>query len=448
MLKSRQLGFTTEEAIDMLDDVLFTRNFNGLFIAQDLDTAKDIFSNKIELAWKNYPLQHFYKVDNNSARQIKFDFGDGTVSSITVDSSGRSGTFNRLHVTEFAQVCRKYPDKAKEIIEGSIPAIPLEGRADIESTADGDSGLFYDLFWEAWNRGAPTRPVEFKAHFFNWTYEDEEINLIHPENVPNEFKTYQLKHNLTDRQITFYYYKWLSLNKNWESLRKEYPTTPEEAFAYSGVKLFNQDKLAELKKNAIEGDKQGDWIYYESPRLNHRYVAGVDVSEGVGQDSSTIVILDFTPLKPKLVAIYANNHIASDMLAYEIKNGCSKYSMAFVAVERNNHGHATISKLKEIYPEEYIYQDQTGKYGWLTTLTSKPKMLFDLKTAIDDDLLEINSKQVLSEMMSYDKEELNKNRFDPEVTRHYDLLMATAIAFQMKNEFVKLGSVESYKPKW
>jgi hypothetical protein len=163
LLKSRQLGFTTDGCIDMLDASLWTPNFNGLLIAQDLDTAKDIFSNKIELAWKNYPLQAYYSCDANSARQLKFGYGDGTVSSITVDSSGRSGTYNRVHVTEFADVAKKYPDKAREIIEGTIPAVPTDGEVTIESTAQGAGGMFYDMFWEAYQRGEPTRPIEYKA---------------------------------------------------------------------------------------------------------------------------------------------------------------------------------------------------------------------------------------------------------------------------------------------
>ena len=50
---------------------------------------------------------------------MKFDFGDNTFSTITVDSSGRSGTFSRLHITEFAQVVKNFPDKAKEILDES-----------------------------------------------------------------------------------------------------------------------------------------------------------------------------------------------------------------------------------------------------------------------------------------------------------------------------------------
>ena len=71
ILKSRRLGFTTYGCIDMLDSSLWLPNFQGLFIAQDLDTAKDLFSNKIELAWKNYKMQSLYGCDTQSARQLK-----------------------------------------------------------------------------------------------------------------------------------------------------------------------------------------------------------------------------------------------------------------------------------------------------------------------------------------------------------------------------------------
>ena len=55
ILKSRQLGFTTLEAIDTLDDTLFTPNQECLFIAHNLDDAKSIFRKKIRFAWENLP---------------------------------------------------------------------------------------------------------------------------------------------------------------------------------------------------------------------------------------------------------------------------------------------------------------------------------------------------------------------------------------------------------
>src|SRR3990167_4443500 len=119
ILKSLQLGFTTEEAIDSLDDVLFTRNTDVLLIAHNLDAGKAIFDKKIELAWKNIPqeIRALYKVDASNAQTLKFEFGDGTFSSIVVDTTGRSGTFSRVHITELADMAKKYPDRVRDILE-------------------------------------------------------------------------------------------------------------------------------------------------------------------------------------------------------------------------------------------------------------------------------------------------------------------------------------------
>lgn len=232
ILKSRQLGFTTDEAVDSLDDALFNRNTECLLIAHNLDAGKAIFDKKIELAWKNVhaELRKLYKVDANTAQTLKFEFGDGSFSSIAVDTNGRSGTYNRIHITEFADVCKKYPNKVKDIIEGTIPAVPTDGRVDIESTSQGASGEFYDMFMYAWERGQPTLPVEFKAHFYNWTWDEEIETLEALVDLPEKFREYQKRNNLSDKEITYYYYKYLSLNRDWNSLHKEYPTTPEEAF--------------------------------------------------------------------------------------------------------------------------------------------------------------------------------------------------------------------------
>ncbi|MEK7578872.1 MAG: hypothetical protein AAB456_04165 [Patescibacteria group bacterium] len=447
ILKSRQLGFSTFEAIDMLDDVLFTPNFDGLMIGQDLETAKDIFSNKIDLAWRNFDLKELYEVNTDTARQLKFGFGDGSFSSIVVDSSGRSGTFHRVHITEFAKVCKDYPDKAREIIEGTLPAVPMDGRIDIESTAAGSEGAFYDIFWEAWERGEPKQPTHYKAHFYNWRWDKEEIEKI-TDYQYQEFKTdpdfiyfkeYQNEFNkdkkglalMSNHELTYYYLKWLSLKKDWHSLKKEYPTTPFEAFATAGNKLFDEDYLSKLK--IIPPIKQeNEWSYWEEPKLGHQYCWGSDVGEGIGKAHSTIVFWDLSTLKPKVVAIFKNNKIAPDLLAHEIKNGATKYNYAFGAVERNNHGHTTIGKLREIYPEKLLYQDEKERFGWQTDLVSKPKMMYDLNTAVNNELVDILSQTIISEMRRYDKEDLRIRIHDDE-TEHYDLLIAAAIGFQMKD---------------
>lgn len=247
ILKSRQLGFTTLGAILMLDSVLFRRNMDGLFIAQDLDTAKDIFDNKIYLAWANFKLKPHYYVDLESARRLKVGFGDGSFSSLTVDSSGRAGTYQLNHITEFAKLALEYPDRAKEIISGTIPAVPKDGQIIIESTSQGAKGLFHDMFMEAWNRGEVEHELQFKSHFYNWQW-DEEIPTITPFEVPFDFKEIQKKHNLTDQEITYYFKKWESLNKDWDELHKEFPITVEEAFDAAIKGSYYADIINEARR--------------------------------------------------------------------------------------------------------------------------------------------------------------------------------------------------------
>lgn len=249
ILKSRQLGFTTYEAIDALDDVLFTPNMDALMIAHNLESGESIFSKKIGFAWEKLPqeIQVLYSMDNKTTKTLRFSFGKKGFSSIAVDTSGRSGTYQRVHITELAEIAKKYPKKIPDIIEGTIPAIPSTGRLDIESTSQGASGEFYEMFMEAWERGEPTLNQQYKAHFYNWTWDDEELAKIVVFAVSemdqrDKFAEYQRKHNLSDVEITYYYQKWLSLNKKWNALKREYPTTPQEAFeAVSEGTFYGED---------------------------------------------------------------------------------------------------------------------------------------------------------------------------------------------------------------
>jgi hypothetical protein len=197
----------------------------------------------------------------------------------------------------------------------------------------------------------------------------------------------------------------------------------------------------------------GAWTYYEKYRPGHRYALGADVAEGVGQDSSAICIMDFTNAKAKVVATYKDNHIPPDLFAHEIINGATAYGNCVVAPERNAVGTAVLIELKKNYHNIYReykldeFEDkQTEKLGWRTTSASKPKMLFDLNTAINEDAIEIISPELMQEMRTYDKEDLRSVRFDEEQTRHWDLLIAAAICYQMRDQ-LRVKSSKSFTNK-
>jgi len=444
VLKSRQLGFTTDETVDSLDDTLFEKNFDTLFIAHVKDDAEEIFDKKVRVAWDNFnpELKKLYKVESDRSNQMTFDFKDGSKSSFFVKVSGRSGTYRRVHVTEYAKMCIKEPQKAKEIITGTIPSVPIDGRVDIESTAEGEIGRFHDMFWEGWERTRAPLPTEFKSHFYNWTWDDAEIDKIDyiiPTREMDQsqiFSAYQVKHNLSDKLITYYYLKWLSLGKDWNALHQEYPTTPEEAFVSSGNKLFSPESMD--RQIVVNGEVVGEWVYYKKYNPMHTYGAGADPSEGIGGDNATIVIVDFTA--GEVVAVYYSKFTTPDVLAYEAVRVCKKYGDCILAPERNNHGHAFINTAKHIYDNLYeeVTKDKdkevnTKKLGFLTTGASKPIILYALNTAVNEDTLQFNDKRLIREARTYQKEDLSRVKSDEDSIGHWDGLMALAIAWEMRN---------------
>jgi len=458
ILKSRRLGFTTYECLDMLDDVLFTHNFEGLLIAHKQEEAFKIFDRKIHYAWQNFDEElkkAFWTVDTNRTNELKFNFSGGDASSISVSNSGRSGTYNRVHISEFAKLCKEFPQRATEVITGTIPAVPTDGRVDIESTAEGEEGLFYDMFQEAWERGDPKFPTEYKAHFYNWTWDDEELEQVTEEQIKEfinskdyeqqfadlkgTFKWYGDKFELSERQLTYYYTKWLSLNKKFYKLFQEYPTTVEEAFATSGSKLFDRNSIE--KQVEQEGTKIGDWTIYEGYKKNHRYAGGADVGHGVGRDSSTIVIMNFSYTLPKVVAEYSSNQIDASVFAHEIAEGGKAYGNCLMCPENNDRGYATCVELNKIYNKIHVRTvegkidlQESKDLGWHTNASTKPRMMIDLKTAYNEELIQVPSKRINREAKTYDENDLEVIRFDEEQTKHWDLLTALAICWQMRTQ--------------
>lgn len=433
-LKARQQGYTTLACIEMLDECLFRPNFNAVIIAHDEKSLYKIFK-KVQLAWNTFALKPtgLWVAVGDKANELAFNNG----SSISVALSSRSDTVHRLHVSEFGKMCRKYPDKALEVITGAIPSVPPDGRIDIESTAEGEGGDFFDMFWAAWDRGREAIGEEWTAFFSPW-YKEEAYTTEARYKVPDVLKGMQEQYKLTDGQFHWYIGKRATLKA---LMGQEYPTTPEEAFVTSGDKVFDADILKVYAESARDGNVVGDWTYFTDYKPGHVYALGADVSEGIGKDSSTAVILDMSLPRTTVVARYKSNRISPTLFAYEIKNGATRYGSCIAAVERNNHGHATLAKLQEIYANVYVAKTfdkllnrETDKPGWLTSTKTKPIILFNLKQAVEEFWVDIPDRAILKELRMYDNEDLRQVRFDDETTRHFDLVMALAIAYEMRNE--------------
>lgn len=173
LLKARQLGFTTLVSILWLDHALFVPDQRVGIIAHNLDDAASIFRDKVRFAYNNLPapIRERMPLARDSAKELHFAHNN---SAIRVATSMRGGTIHRLHISEMGKIAAKFPEKAVEIVTGSLPAVPLSGIAIIESTAEGQEGEFYDIATRAEaleEIGRPLNPTEWKFHFFPWWQE-------------------------------------------------------------------------------------------------------------------------------------------------------------------------------------------------------------------------------------------------------------------------------------
>lgn len=87
----------------------------------------------------------------------------------------RGGTLQLLHVSEFGKICRKYPEKAKEIVTGAFESVAAGNMLFVESTAEGMGGYFYDYSMDALKlarEDAPLSALDWKLHFYPWYAKD------------------------------------------------------------------------------------------------------------------------------------------------------------------------------------------------------------------------------------------------------------------------------------
>lgn len=203
------------------------------------------------------------------------------------------------------------------------------------------------------------------------------------------------------------------------------------------------DRGAINKQVAVEPIRTiSDFKMFYAYDPSHRYGAGQDVAGGVGLDSSTNVVIDFSTTPSRVVATFKSNALKPSVFGDQIKSDLDRYG-ACIAAPENNKYDMVIGRLRQIY--ENIYFTETDEtrvgmppkirtYGWNTNADSKPKMFFDLLKAVVDGHLDLSDKDLIAEGRSYTTDDLMDKEVDPRLTtRHFDLLTAAAIAWQMRN---------------
>lgn len=241
ILKARQLWFSTLIDIMELDKVLFSSYTSCGIIADDRDSAELIFKDKVKFAYDNLPdwLRTNYKPKTDRKGELVFE---NNSCSISVDTSFRGGTLQSLHISEYWKICNKYPEKAREIQTGALNTVAPTSEVYIESTAEWNSGYFYDMcqrameLKEMWKN---LTSMDYKFFFYPWfidpNYELDDDFPITSETLEyfdtvksNEY----IQENYPSDIFTERKLRWWQKKKEEQKddMTREYPSFPKEAF--------------------------------------------------------------------------------------------------------------------------------------------------------------------------------------------------------------------------
>ena len=255
ILKSRQTGISTFSTLYLFDDTTFKSNFTGGIMSLGINESKELL--------KKIKVMHKY-LDNSikEALNLKIttdnteEFTYAHDSSIIIRVSFRSFTLHGLLVSELAKLSKKFPDRAEEIISGSLQAVAMGNFCTVESTAEYDS-----LFQELWGKYAgytgKLTPKDFNTVFISMK-DDPDCSIDVPQEITDKDKIYfdklaGLGYPLSENQKNF----WIAEKRELgERVYQEYPCTPDEAFQKENdgcfyARLFNTHIV---KKNRIVSD--------------------------------------------------------------------------------------------------------------------------------------------------------------------------------------------------
>lgn len=247
ILKARQRGFTTLAGVIAVDEAVFNPNWTCEIIAHTEKAAKKILREQVKFPYDSLPeaiRSEVYPV-SDSADTLALSNG----SRVSVSTSSRGGTLQRLHISEFGKICARNPDRANEIISGSLPAAEF-GHITIESTAEGQDGHFYNMTQKALTKMRMDEPLtkkDFLIHFYPWwdaaEYRMDPSGVFISDRMNKYFDGLEIDiGRRIDKEQRAWYVKQEEIQG--ALMKREYPATPEEAFEQALEGAYFEAQLA------------------------------------------------------------------------------------------------------------------------------------------------------------------------------------------------------------
>ena len=383
LLKTRQFGASTlVGGAYFLWLLLFTENAHNLILSKSEREAHALMGDRFKPMFKGLPSWMKPGTDLISDSKTEFALSNGAKMFSLPTSAGDSYTARACMIDEAALV-HNSRTSLSDVLLAVEPTIAAGGQLILVSKTDKSrpQSTFNSLF-----KGAVMGENQFYPLFAPW------------QAVPwRDDEWYAGKINLS-----------VSINGTTDYVKENYPETWEEALATRELdKRLSQDHI---KKCYVQRDfltevelsdyappeLPGLWVY-ETPNGVSQYVITADPAEGnPGSDDSTADVWDWDSGEQ---ICNLSGRFESAVFAQYIDLLGGYYGNAPVFVERNNHGHAVISWLRE-FSDLRLLSGQDKKFGYNTNIRSKASGFVQLADMLKEGDIIIHKSDTYSQLLS------------------------------------------------
>lgn len=361
-------------------------------------------------------------------------------------------------------------DNGAAVFGAALTALGTGGKASLVSTPNGMDSLYYKTYEQSKSGDNDFHVIEMKWYQdprynkdLSWVNEEDEDDVIHEvkfakaddskESVIAVHSHYEEMIQKGYRPTSSWYN---SMCRGMNNDKKMIAQELDVSFIGSGGNVIDdkyivmQEKQNVIEPKFVSGDENDIWIW-EEPQEGHQYILSCDVARGDGEDSSTIVMLDFESMTE---VMEYKGKMRPDMLGYLVDEYARIYDALVVVDITGGWGVGTINKLLDLGTPNLYYgeasnkplkklshkitmESNEGKYpGFNVTAGMRAPIISRLEMMVRLNGVKVRSRRLTSEMKTF---VFKNGRADHMDGYHDDLLMALAYALWVaEHSFKKL----------
>jgi hypothetical protein len=417
--KARQIGLSTIIAAYILWYANSHRGANILLFSKGQPEAKELLA-KAKRIHEQLPPILKYKLDPDSTEEIGFKTWQSSIKAFaSTPSAGISYTSSIVVCDEHAE--HPYAD---ENYLSSKPTRDAGGQFISIFTEDpfSNDNLATSIFVDALEGKNDFTPL-----FFPYD--------VRPGREGDWYE--KTKRNIPERELG-------KLSPDLY-MRKNYPRTIDEMLSLAEtVVAFNKsalDSMAEFcfgQVNVGWEDLPDKYIHiYKDFHIGEFYIAGTDVSKGVGRDFSVTAILNIKT--GEVVADVMGDDLKPEELALYSVNLLRHYNSPLWWIEENMWGRTVIDKAEELGYKN-LGHEKTSKgikkpnAGFHTGDTSRTDIFGKLIPAVNDQQIRIYNREGLEQFYHIIRNSRRDGFIEASSGHHDDYVMAVGIAWLKKND--------------